>query len=61
MSRKQSRGHLWLSWGFILTLGFGLITSLGCGDSKKPTAEMPKEKPNLGQPEAPPPIPPPPK
>jgi len=61
MSGKQSQKYSWRLRSFILALGFGLIALYGCGDSRKPTAEMPKEKPKLGQPEAPPPIPPPPK
>ncbi|GIW85142.1 MAG: hypothetical protein KatS3mg107_0802 [Gemmataceae bacterium] len=62
MNPMQRRRLLWPSWSLAIILGLSLITSWGCGDStKKPTAEMPKEKPNLGQAPAPPPLPPPPK
>ena len=54
--------RLIVSLALMLTLGLSLAISFGCGDTRKaPTGEMPKEKPNLGQPEPPPPLPPPPK
>jgi hypothetical protein len=51
-----------LSLTLAMTLGLSIVTISGCGGNTSATkGEMPKEKPNMGQPPAPPPLPPPPK